>query len=155
MKISRHSDAGWGFFFRLRDPYIMMTSSMEIFFALLAICAGNSPVIGEFPAQRTVTRSFDVFFDLRSNKWLSKQSCGWWFETPSRPLWRHCYDGYHCVYRCADITSSQCLADYIKIDRSKKTSKLRVSSLLCWRTCASFGLNVLTRNASSKLTLLV
>ena len=43
----------------------------------------------EFTTQRPVTRSFDVFFDLRPNKRLSKQSCGWWFETPSRPLWRH------------------------------------------------------------------
>ena len=45
---------------------------------------------GEFPAQRPVTRSFDVFFDLRPNKRLSKQSWGWWFETPSRSLWPHC-----------------------------------------------------------------
>ena len=44
---------------------------MEAFSALLAICAGNSPVTGEFPAQRPVTRSFDVFFDLRLNKRLS------------------------------------------------------------------------------------
>ena len=34
--------------------------------------------------------SFDVFFDLRLNKGLSKQSWGWWFETQSRSLWRHC-----------------------------------------------------------------
>ena len=61
---------------------------METFSALLAICAGNSPVPGEFPAQRPVTQSFDVFFDLRLNKRLSKQSWGWWFETLSRPLWR-------------------------------------------------------------------
>ena len=47
---------------------------METFSALLAICAGNSPVTGEFPAQRPVTLSFDVFFDLRPNKRLSKQS---------------------------------------------------------------------------------
>ena len=57
--------------------------------ALLAICAGNSPVPGEFPAQRPVTRSFDVFFDLRLNKRLSKQSWGLWFETLSRQIWRH------------------------------------------------------------------
>ena len=63
---------------------------METFSALLAICAGNSSVPGEFPAQRPVTRNFDVFFDLRLNKRLSKQSWGWWFETLSRPLWRHC-----------------------------------------------------------------
>ena len=62
---------------------------MQIFSASLAFCAGNSPVVGEFPARRPVTRSFDVFFDLRLNKRLSKQSWGWWFETPSRPLWRH------------------------------------------------------------------
>ena len=38
--------------------------------ALLAFCAGNSPVTREFPTQRPVTRSFDVFFDLRLNKRL-------------------------------------------------------------------------------------
>ena len=65
---------------------------METFSALLAICAGNSPASGEFPAQRPVTRSFDVFFDLCLNKRLRKQSWGWWFETLSRPLWRHCND---------------------------------------------------------------
>ena len=63
---------------------------METFSALLAICAGNSPVSGEFPAQRLVTRSFDVFFDLRLNKPLSRQWWGWWFEMLSRLLWRHC-----------------------------------------------------------------
>ena len=65
---------------------------METFSALLAICAANSPVTGEFPAQRPVTRGFVIFFDLRLNKRLSKQPWGWWFEMPSRPLWRHCND---------------------------------------------------------------
>ena len=46
---------------------------METFSALLTICAGNSPVPGEFPKQSPVTQSFDVFFDLRLNKRLSKQ----------------------------------------------------------------------------------
>ena len=64
---------------------------METFSVLLDICVGNSPVPGEFPAQRPVTQSFDVFFDLRLNKRLSKQWCGWWFETPSSTLWRHCH----------------------------------------------------------------
>ena len=63
---------------------------METFSVLLAICAGNSPVTGEFPTQRPVTRSYDVFFDLRLNKQLSQQSWGWWFEMQSHPLWHHC-----------------------------------------------------------------
>ena len=63
---------------------------METFSALLTICAENSPVTGEFSAHRSMTRSFDVFFDLRLNKRLSKQWWGWWFETPLCPLWRHC-----------------------------------------------------------------
>ena len=63
---------------------------MEIFSALLALSVGNSPVTGEFPSQRPVTRSFDVFLDLRLNKRLNKQSCGWWFETPSCSSWRNC-----------------------------------------------------------------
>ena len=56
----------------------------------LAFCLRNSPVTGEFPLQRPVTQIFDVFFDLHLEKWLSKQSCGWWFETPSCSLWHHC-----------------------------------------------------------------
>ena len=48
---------------------------METFSVLLDICAGNSPVTGEFPTQRPVTHGFDVFIDLRQNKRLSKQ---WW-----------------------------------------------------------------------------
>ena len=38
-----------------------------------------------------LTRNFEVFSDLRLNKRLSKQSWGWWFETPWRSLWSHCY----------------------------------------------------------------
>ena len=57
---------------------------MEPSSALLVLCAVNSAVT----TQRPVTRSFDVYFDLRLNKRLSKQSWGWWFETPSRSLWR-------------------------------------------------------------------
>ena len=72
---------------------------MEIFSALLAVCTGNSLVTGEFPAQRPVTRGFDVFFDLRLNERLSKQSWGWWFETPSSPLWRHSND-FHELAAC-------------------------------------------------------
>ena len=53
---------------------------VETFFALPAICAGNSPVTGGF-SQRSMTRSFDVFVDLRQNKRLSKQLRRWWFET--------------------------------------------------------------------------
>ena len=49
---------------------------MEAFSALLALCAGNSSVTGEFPAQRPVTRSFDIFFDLRLNKRLSIREAG-------------------------------------------------------------------------------
>ena len=65
---------------------------METFSALLDLCVGNSPVTGEFPSREPVTRSFGVFVDLRLNKRLSKQSRCWWFETPSRSLWRHCYE---------------------------------------------------------------
>ena len=50
----------------------------------------RSPV--NFPHKGPVTRSFDVFFDLGLNKRLNKQSLGWWFETPSSPLWRHFND---------------------------------------------------------------
>ena len=67
---------------------------IETFSALLDLCVGNSPVTGEFPAQRPVTRSLDGFFDLRLNEPLSKQWWGWWFETPSRSLLHLC----NCLY---------------------------------------------------------
>ena len=83
---------------RFRIPW--WRHQMETFSALVAICAGNSPVTGEFPTRRPVTRSFDVFFDLCPNERLSKQSWGWWFGTLSSPLWRH---------RNANPNSLQCL----------------------------------------------
>ena len=56
----------------------------------------QSPVTGEFPSQRPVTRNFDFFFDLLLNKRLSKQSKRCWVETPWRSLWRHCNDISEC-----------------------------------------------------------
>ena len=68
----------------------MMTSSNENIFRVTGHLCGEFTGPGEFPAQRPVTRTFDVFFDLCLNKRLSKKSLGWWFETLSHPLWRHC-----------------------------------------------------------------
>ena len=82
------------------------------FSVLLAICARNSPLTDEFPAQRPVTRSFDVFFDLRL---LSKQWWGWWFETPPRPLWRHCngqsepHKGYYLI----QVSLARCITNRV------------------------------------------
>ena len=61
----------------------MMTSSNGNIFRV------TGHLCGVFPSQRPVTRSFDVYFDLRLNNWLSKQSWGWWFETLSCSLWRY------------------------------------------------------------------
>ena len=87
---------------------------METFSGLLAICAGNSPVTGEFPKQRPVTRSFDVFFDMRLNKQLNKQSWGWWFETPSR---RHGIDPI--ILKYSSDSSSKDRRDHEKTPASR------------------------------------
>ena len=71
--------------------------------ALLALCAGNSPVTGEFPTQRPVTRSFDVFFDMRVNTRLSKQSWGWCFAPPVSSLWCHCNGVLNITCVCVSI----------------------------------------------------
>ena len=63
---------------------LMMTSSNGNIFRV------TGPLCGEFPTQRPATQSFDIFFDLRLNKRLSKQPWGWWFETSSWSLWRQC-----------------------------------------------------------------
>ena len=69
-------------------PHMMTSSNGNIFRVTGPLC-GEFTGPGEFPAQRPVTRSFDVFFDTRLNKRLSKQPWGWWFETPEWSLWRH------------------------------------------------------------------
>ena len=66
----------------------MMTSLNGNIFRVTDPLCGEFTGPGDFPTQRPVTRSFDVFFDLRLNKRLSKQPWGWWYETPS--LWRQC-----------------------------------------------------------------
>ena len=97
------------------EPFVMMSTNGN-FSPLLALCVGNPPVIGGFPSLRPVTRSLDVYFDLRLNKQLGKRSRRRWFEKPSRLLWRHCnvsgarsrpaigscYTGAHLVYALFD-----------------------------------------------------
>ena len=70
------------------DP--MITSSSGKLLALLALREWNPTVTGGFSSQRPVTRSCDVFFDLRIKQRLSKRWKRRWFETPSRSLWRQC-----------------------------------------------------------------
>ena len=68
----------------------MMTSSNGNIFRVTGPLCGEFTGPGEFPTQMPVTRSFDVSFDLRLNKRVSKQPWGWWFETPSWSLLRQC-----------------------------------------------------------------
>ena len=74
------------FCIKLTTCYIthMMTSSSVNFFHATGLLWGEFMVTGELPPQRPVARSFDVFFDLRPNKRLSKPSRRRWFETLSR-----------------------------------------------------------------------
>ena len=81
---------------------------METFSVSLAIFAGISSVPCEFPTQRPVTRSFDVYFDLRLNKRLCKQWWGWWFETLLCPLWRHSNDDVSDYSMHASVQSWHC-----------------------------------------------
>ena len=67
-----------------------MTSSNGNIFRITGHVCREFTSPDEFPAQRPVTWTFDDFFDLHLIRRLSKQWWGWWFETLSRPLWRHC-----------------------------------------------------------------
>ena len=76
------------------DAYLnMMTSNGNIFRVTGPLC-GEFTGPGEFPTQRPVMRSFDVFFDLRLNKRIGKQPRGWWFVAPTWLLWRQCNDNH-------------------------------------------------------------
>ena len=73
--------------FTCKSFFSMMTSSNGNIFRVTGHLCGE--FIGHH-TQRPVTQSFDDFFDLRLNKRFSKQSWGWWFETPWSSLWCHC-----------------------------------------------------------------
>ena len=67
----------------------MMTSSSGNIFRVTGLLCGEFTGHRRISSQKASNADFDALFDLRLFKRLSKQSWGWWFETPSRPLWRH------------------------------------------------------------------
>ena len=82
----------------------------------------------EFPAQRPVAWSFDVFFDQRLKKRLSKQSCGWWDVTPWRSLWRHC-NGM-CLRERHYISSDPFRMSYLYYCGLSDTTDLNISCIM-------------------------
>ena len=88
----------------------MMTSSNGSIFRVTGPLCGEFTGPGEFPAQTPVTRSFDVFFDLRLNKQLSKQPRVWWFETLPWSLWRQCNEILDIKSLMQDRSNSNALA---------------------------------------------
>ena len=134
----------------------MMTSSNGNMFRVTgSLCAGNSPVTGKFPPQRPVTRSFDIFFDLRLNKWSNKQSWRQWFEMPSSSLWCHCNEMWwvvlnwcidHVVFRVnAVISSLQSATGYTRnVDEKDQITLfwiacIRISPTICVAKSKSAG----------------
>ena len=114
---------------------------METFSALPAICAGNSSVPGEFTTQRPVTRTFDLDFDLRPNKRLSKQSWGWWFETPLYPLWRHCNDVANVLTQWGRVTHI-CVSNLTTIGSDNGLSPDRRQPII-WTSAAILLIGIL------------
>ena len=115
--------------------YSWWRHQMETFSALLALCEGNPPATGGFPSQRPVTRSFDVFFNLRLNKCLGKQSIRRRFETPSRSLWRDCIvsesqcDFFNCRIYCTVFSLKQ---SALRIELNCKSITMTIG-LRAWR----------------------
>ena len=92
---------------------------------------------GDFPAQRPATRSFDVFLDLHPNKRLSKQWWGWWFETPSCPLWRH----RNAPFSTGILICPRCsLYENTNLGGFKKAHELL--NFHIWIKCISFNVRV-------------
>ena len=110
--------------------FIMTLSNGNIFRVTGPLC-GEFTAPGEFPAQRPVTRSFNVFFDLRLNKRLSKQPWGWWFEMPLWSLWRHCnvYNGNS--HTCKDCFYIEKRAQYLTTTKhAAQTTCIMLGTLL-------------------------
>ena len=95
----------WLIFLLHHYMYVIMMSSNGFIFRVTGSLWGE--FTGGFPSQRPVTRSFDVFFDLRMNIWMSAQSRRWWFETSSRSLWRHCNVWVH-TWLCVRVLLHKC-----------------------------------------------
>ena len=102
----------------------MMTSSNGNIFRVTGPLCGEFTGPGEFPTQRPVTQSFDVFFDLRLNKWLSKKSWGWWFQTLSHPISRQC-NGCRARICWGGATIQHCAR------RSRNTQRNRIGVTFC------------------------
>ena len=98
-----------GLIFIWARDYLLFRSwwryQMETYSVLLALCEGNPLVTSGFPSQR---RSFDVFFDLRLKKRMSKHSRRRWFETPLRPWWRHCNGTSYLLKRRKVVEMALC-----------------------------------------------
>ena len=90
------SNATWKNGYVMRRNKTWWRHQMETFAALLALCTENPPVTAGFFSHSSVARSFDVSFDRRLNKRLTKESQRRWFETPSCSLWRHHNDINAC-----------------------------------------------------------
>ena len=124
---------------KVKDKQEMMTSSTGNSFPITGHLRGE--FTGEFPAQRPVMRGFDAFFDLRLIKRLSKQSWGWLFETPSRPLWRHgnelCMVGTRevfgilgfCIFKNIEFTE---IYPWLTYDTMSENMIMLVALLLCF-----------------------
>ena len=125
--------------------YYMMTSSNGNIFRVTGHLCGEFTGPGEFPTQRPVTQSFDVFFDLRLNKRLSKQWWGWWFESLSCLLWRHRNELAMCCDISRDLVihfanNVACSSDVFEIvnkHRSFENACLNLMAALCSITICS------------------
>ena len=72
--------------------FLMMTSSNGNIFRVTGPLWGEAIGHQQIPFTKASDAEFDVFFDLRLNKLLRKQSQHRWFEMPPCSFWRHCYD---------------------------------------------------------------
>ena len=117
----------------LSEPMIMMTSSNGNFFRVTGPLCGEFTGHGEFPAQRPVTRSFDVFFDLRLNKQLSKQC-----EAGDLRRYRGHYDVIVMMTQFTDTSTSPWL--YI----NKYTTDMKLPIWFIWCKFMQIGTDLYT-----------
>ena len=99
------------------------------------------PFVREFVGPRWIphTKASDAelwcFFDLRLNKRLSKQSWGWWFKTPSRPLWCHRNESMEKLYLQMWLTvAREVVTVMILLDLSNVLSEVAIEHhiMSCW-----------------------
>ena len=115
--------------------YHMMTSSNGNIFCVTGLLCGEFTGHRWIPLTKAGDAELWCFLWSALNKPLSKQSWGWWFETPSRSLWRHCYDSMKSYWRQEGVWCNIDIPAELILKLPSYQSKWKLALITMWYCC--------------------